>query len=93
MLLKGLGITNCDLRMLRRLCPTTSIWTVDLAFLLRQFGADVTFCTVTLGANPAFVREARPSRPQELRGSFDEPCGRTLPDFLHGQHGGRQLAS
>jgi hypothetical protein len=42
----------------RQLCPTTSIWTVDLAYLLRLFGADVTFCTITLGANPDFAAES-----------------------------------
>jgi hypothetical protein len=47
-----------DLRVLRRLCRTTSIWTVDLAHLLRRFGADVTFATVTIGANPAYASES-----------------------------------
>ena len=59
MLLRGLGVQDIDLRSLCSLCPTTSIWTVDLAYLLRRFGAEVTFCTVTLGANPAFEHEAR----------------------------------
>jgi hypothetical protein len=59
MTLGGLGATLCDLRAMRRLCPTTSIWTVDLAHLLRRFGVDVTFCTITLGANPEFASEVR----------------------------------
>ena len=59
MILGGLGARRCDLRVMRRLCPTTSIWTVDLAHLLRRFGVDVTFCTITLGANPDFASEAR----------------------------------
>ena len=59
MALGGLGAKLCDLRVMRRLCPTTSIWTVDLAHLLRRFGVDVTFCTITLGANPDFASEAR----------------------------------
>jgi hypothetical protein len=46
------------LATLRRLCPTRSVWTVDLAHLLRRFGVSVEFCTVTLGANPAFERES-----------------------------------
>ena len=50
--------TGCDLRVLRQLCPTTSVWTVDLAYLLRRFGAEVTFCTITLGANPEFAAES-----------------------------------
>ena len=59
MILRGMGATRCDLPAMRLLCPTTSIWTVDLAHLLCRFGLDVTFCTVTLGANPDFVSEAR----------------------------------
>lgn len=34
-----------------------SIWTVDLAHLLRSFGLAVEFLTVTLGANPAYACE------------------------------------
>jgi hypothetical protein len=47
-----------DLATLRQYCPTTSIWTIDLAHLLRRFGMEVVFCTITLGANPAFSSEA-----------------------------------
>jgi hypothetical protein len=66
MTLGGLGARRCDLRVMRRLCPTTSIWTVDLAHLLRRFGVDVTFCTITLGANPDFASEVR-ARPSAWR--------------------------
>eukprot|EP00798_Chlamydomonas_sp_ICE-L_P018791 gene18791-25333_t len=34
------------------------VWTVDLAHLLRRFGFDVWFFTVTLGPNPDFVNES-----------------------------------
>ena len=40
-----------------QLCPTRSIWTIDLAHLLRGCGAEVAFLTVTLGANAAYARE------------------------------------
>lgn len=59
MILRALGAKQCDLRGMRLLCPTTSIWTIDLAHLLRRFCLDVTFCTVTLGANPDFAHEVR----------------------------------
>jgi len=62
MILRALGAKQCDLPALRSLCPTTSIWTIDLAHLLRRFGLDVTFCTVTLGANPDFAQEVREER-------------------------------
>ena len=35
-----------------------SIWTVDLAHLLRRVGLDVCFLTTTLGPNPAYVHES-----------------------------------
>lgn len=58
MVVKGLGVSS-DFGTLRELCPLTSIWTIDLAYLFRKFGAEVTFCTVTLGANPEFETEVR----------------------------------
>ena len=35
-----------------------SIWTVDLAYILRRFGLAVEFTTVTLGANPDYAKES-----------------------------------
>ncbi|KAK3246418.1 hypothetical protein CYMTET_44044 [Cymbomonas tetramitiformis] len=58
MVLRSLGVMKCDLRCLRSLCPTTSIWTVDLAHLLRKFGVEVHFTTITVGANPDFASES-----------------------------------
>mmetsp|Transcript_3140 Transcript_3140/g.11312 ORF Transcript_3140/g.11312 Transcript_3140/m.11312 type:complete len:321 (+) Transcript_3140:113-1075(+) len=58
MVLRTFGVEkDTDIATLRKLCPTTSIWTIDLAFLLSKFAVDVTFYTVTLGANPAFAGE------------------------------------
>eukprot|EP00854_Cymbomonas_tetramitiformis_P018009 gene18009-21446_t len=34
------------------------IWTVDLAHLLRKFGVEVHFTTITVGANPDFASES-----------------------------------
>lgn len=34
-----------------------SIWTVDLAHLLRRFGLEVTFVTTMIGANPDYAEE------------------------------------
>ncbi|GIL62564.1 hypothetical protein Vafri_16759, partial [Volvox africanus] len=58
MILQASGLPNCDYRILRQFCPTTSIWTVDLAHLLRRFGLEVSFFTVTLGPNPAYANES-----------------------------------
>ena len=34
------------------------MWTVDLAHLLRRFGLQVCFTTLTLGTNPGFAEES-----------------------------------
>lgn len=57
MALQAAGI-QCDYTQLRQLCPTTSIWTIDLAHLISRFGVHTSFCTITLGPNPAFVNES-----------------------------------
>ena len=67
MVVRALGASahHCDLRTLRQLCRTTSIWTVDLAYLLRRFGADVTFTTVTArqpGVRVGVLLQGQPSR-------------------------------
>lgn len=36
---------------------TCSVWTVDLAHLMRHFGLDVTLATTMIGANPGYFRE------------------------------------
>ncbi|GFR50726.1 hypothetical protein Agub_g12983 [Astrephomene gubernaculifera] len=58
MILEASGFPNCDYQTLRHLCDTTSVWTVDLAHLLRRFGLRVAFHTITLGPNPAFANES-----------------------------------
>jgi hypothetical protein len=46
-------MSECIHRRLR-LC---SIWSVDLAHLLRRFSVEVQYLTVTIGANPGFAME------------------------------------
>eukprot|EP00873_Tetraselmis_striata_P025606 jgi/Tetstr1/445870/TSEL_033509.t1 len=58
MALQMFGITSYDLHGLQELCCTKSIWTIDLAHLLRFFGMDVTFLTITIGANPEYASES-----------------------------------
>lgn len=57
MVLRTIGIDSCDLATLEELCPTTSIWTVDLAYLLQKFSVCFSYFTVTLGANRKFKME------------------------------------
>lgn len=57
MVLKAAGVHTEDLASLRAACCTTSIWTVDLAYLLRRSGLSVELMTITLGANPDYASE------------------------------------
>ncbi|GJV79345.1 GUCD1-like protein [Tanacetum coccineum] len=57
MVLKTLGLNHYDHQDLEELCRTTSIWTVDLAYLLRKLSVRFLFFTVTIGANPDFSVE------------------------------------
>lgn len=54
MVLRTLGISDCNIQDLVDLCSTTSIWTVDLAYLLQKYSVSFSYFTVTLGANPNF---------------------------------------
>ncbi|EIE26457.1 hypothetical protein COCSUDRAFT_46095 [Coccomyxa subellipsoidea C-169] len=58
MVLRAAGIHSEDFSSLRNLCSITSIWTVDLAYLLRRFGLEVEFTTITIGANPEYAKES-----------------------------------
>ncbi|KAK3028599.1 hypothetical protein RJ639_039942, partial [Escallonia herrerae] len=57
MVLKTLGTSYCTIQELGQLCSTTSIWTVDLAYLLQKYSISFSYFTVTLGANPNFSVE------------------------------------
>ncbi|KAG4387484.1 hypothetical protein GLYMA_11G225300v4 [Glycine max] len=58
MVLKTIGVNNCDIQTLAELCCTTSIWTVDLAYLLQRFAVAFSYFTVTFGANPNYSIES-----------------------------------
>ncbi|EPS58285.1 guanylyl cyclase, partial [Genlisea aurea] len=57
MVLRARGI-RCNIEELVKHCPTKSIWTVDLAYLLQKFSISFMYFTVTLEANPKFSVEA-----------------------------------
>lgn len=57
MVLRTLGLNHYDLQDLEEMCRTTSIWTVDLAYLLQKLSISFSYFTVTLGANPDFSVE------------------------------------
>ncbi|XP_074574091.1 guanylyl cyclase 1 isoform X1 [Curcuma longa] len=58
MVLRTVGLEQFDIRDLEKICGTTSIWTVDLAYLLHKFSVKFSFLTVTLGANPEYSAES-----------------------------------
>lgn len=57
-LIKGLfGLIQGGFRLIAE--PLScSVWTVDLAHLLRKFGLEVKYTTLTLGTNPGYAEEA-----------------------------------
>ncbi|CAL2242886.1 unnamed protein product [Prunus armeniaca] len=57
MVFRTVGIDSCDIQTLAELCCTTSIWTVDLAYLLQKFSISFSYYTVTFGANPNYSGE------------------------------------
>lgn len=57
MVLRTLSIKYYDIKDLEEFCRTTSIWTVDLAYLLQKLSISFSYITVTLGANPSFSLE------------------------------------
>ncbi|XP_021904003.1 protein GUCD1 isoform X2 [Carica papaya] len=57
MVLRTMGIDDCNIQDLADLCGTTSIWTVDLAYLLQKFSVRFSYFTITFGANPNYSVE------------------------------------
>jgi len=57
MVMQAFNVFTYDLAVLCQICETKSIWTIDLAHLLRFFGFEVIFLTVTIGANPDYASE------------------------------------
>ncbi|GAV56824.1 Guanylate_cyc_2 domain-containing protein [Cephalotus follicularis] len=57
MVLRTIGIGNCNIQGLADLCCSTSIWTVDLAYLLQKFSVRFSYFTVTFGVNPNYSVE------------------------------------
>ncbi|XP_062092569.1 guanylyl cyclase 1 isoform X2 [Humulus lupulus] len=57
MVFRTFGINNHSIESLAEICCTTSIWTVDLAYLLQKFSVSFSYYTVTFGANPNYSVE------------------------------------
>ncbi|XP_061349614.1 guanylyl cyclase 1 isoform X2 [Gastrolobium bilobum] len=58
MVLKTMGDNDYNIQALAELCCSTSIWTVDLAYLLQRFSVTFSYFTVTFGANPNYCVES-----------------------------------
>ncbi|KAL5567641.1 hypothetical protein UlMin_024216 [Ulmus minor] len=57
MVFRTVGINSDDIESLAEICGTTSIWTIDLAYLLQKFLVNFSYYTVTFGANPNYSVE------------------------------------
>lgn len=59
MVLRALGVPSeaCTLDKLKCRVPSSSIWTVDLAYVLNDFGVRFRFRTKTLGVDPSYKGE------------------------------------
>ncbi|KAF4395663.1 hypothetical protein G4B88_013437 [Cannabis sativa] len=57
MVFRTFSINVHSIESLAELCCTTSIWTVDLAYLLQKFSVSFSYYTVTFGANPNYSVE------------------------------------
>ncbi|RKP39233.1 Guanylyl cyclase [Dimargaris cristalligena] len=56
MILHYYGLTQFNMEDLLRYCKCESIWTIDVAFILRKFlGVDFTYYTRYLGINPEYA--------------------------------------
>ncbi|XP_078178920.1 guanylyl cyclase 1 isoform X1 [Carex rostrata] len=82
MVLRTLGIDSYDITDLEEFCSTTSIWTVDLAYLLHKFSVNFSFLTVTVGVNPSYSAQ---SFYQE---QLEDDTGRVIDLFAKAIHAG-----
>jgi Guanylylate cyclase len=57
MVLRTFCVHGVDASELYHSAATKSVWTIDLAHILRHYGCCVVFHTLTMGANPAFASE------------------------------------
>lgn len=77
-------------RALQELRLTRSIWTIDLAYLMRRFGVRHRFCTRTLGVDKGYknqVRRLRPSRCRDQGAGADMPRAGQATQALSGEPG------
>jgi len=58
MALKARGIHDVALPDLRQVCTTVSVWTIDLAFLLKSFGFEVSLYTISSGVREEYKKQA-----------------------------------
>lgn len=69
---------------LQELGLTRSIWTIDLAYLMRHFGVRHRFCTQTLGVDKGYKNQVS-GRPPDLHQvqSLEEGTGKAWTPSVH----------
>ncbi|PHZ07376.1 uncharacterized protein RHIMIDRAFT_274952 [Rhizopus microsporus ATCC 52813] len=56
MILQGLGF-NCNIEEIARQCSVNSVWTIDLAFILKNYVQDFTYYTSYLGSRKEYQEQ------------------------------------
>eukprot|EP00842_Homolaphlyctis_polyrhiza_P000375 jgi/Hompol1/1338/HPOL_005566-RA len=91
MVLTGMGYEDCSLADLRAIYPLESLWTIDLAYILRHFNiADFTMYTSYIGVNwrnatKHFYKDSLSEDVQRIRSLFAnarESAVRVVPLIL-----------
>ncbi|XP_030087645.2 protein GUCD1 isoform X1 [Serinus canaria] len=60
-------------KAIQELQLTKSIWTIDLAYLMRHFGVKHKFCTQTLGVDKGYKNQVQPGQQQCLASTLSPP--------------------
>ena len=77
MVLRALGVApaDCSLKALSKQVPTTTTWTVDLAYLMRAYGVHFRYCTRTVGVDSSYKNK------EFYKDTLDEDTARVMDLF------------
>jgi uncharacterized membrane protein YgcG len=77
MVLRALGVApaECSLKALSKQVPTTTTWTVDLAYLMRAYGVQFRYCTRTVGVDSSYKNK------EFYKDTLDEDTARVMDLF------------
>jgi len=58
MVLKARGIHDIEFSDLHEVCRTKSVWTIDLAYLMRNYGIEARYYTTSMGVREEYKKQA-----------------------------------